>query len=167
MRRRIFPLIMVYLLMSCFIVSAVAIEPKAIIGRPVLKIEGTTAYCSGQYRSGNRNDQISMTITLKLNDKVIKSWSDSGTGSVIISETHTVERGIYTIHIDEEFAKSEDTVYPIHIDPTITINASGSGTNKTIVDAPVYSGLPSTNHGSNIYNRIEIAEPKPFHEQLL
>lgn len=61
---------------------------------------------------------------------------------------------IYTIHIDEEFAKSEDTVYPIHIDPTITINASGSGTNKTIVDAPVYSGLPSTNHGSNIYNRI-------------
>ena len=93
MRRRIFPLIMVYLLMSCFIVSAVAIEPKAIIGRPVLKIEGTTAYCSGQYRSGNRNDQISMAITLKLNDKVIKSWSDSGTGSVIISETHTVERG--------------------------------------------------------------------------
>ena len=58
---------------------------------PTLKIEGTTAYCVGKYNSGNRNDAISITVTLMQGSKEIASWSASGKGSVTISKTCKVE----------------------------------------------------------------------------
>lgn len=91
MKKRIVPLMMVCLLMmSILTLPAAAVSTRGISGRPTLKISGTTAYCVGKYSSGNRNDEIAMTITLKEGDKIIESWSISGKGSVVISETCTV-----------------------------------------------------------------------------
>ena len=91
MKKRIAPLLMVFLVMLTIMSqTATAVNSRAVTGRPTLKISGTKAYCVGKYSSGNRNDKISMTITLKQGATVIDSWSASGTGSVVISETCTV-----------------------------------------------------------------------------
>jgi hypothetical protein len=44
------------------------------------------------------------------------------------------------MRIDDEFLKNPATVYPIFVDPEITISATGSGANKTILDTPIYNG---------------------------
>ena len=76
---------------DCHDSDSAAISTKAISGKPTLKIEGTTAYCVGKYNSGNRNDAISITVTLMQGSKEIASWSASGKGSVTISKTCKVE----------------------------------------------------------------------------
>lgn len=97
MRKRILPLVMVFLLMLSFTVPAAAAE-RAISGRPGLTISGTKAYCVGKYSSGNQSDKISMTLSLKLGTTTIDSWSASGTGSAVISEVCTVQTGkTYTL----------------------------------------------------------------------
>ena len=92
MKKRIIPLFfLVLLLATVMIPTSAAISTKAISGKPTLKIEGTTAYCVGKYNSGNRNDAISITVTLMQGSKEIASWSASGKGSVTISKTCKVE----------------------------------------------------------------------------
>ena len=45
-----------------------------------------------------------------------------------------------TMIVDDEYLKDDNTVYPVIIDPSIQINATGSGANKTIMDTPIYNG---------------------------
>lgn len=42
--------------------------------------------------------------------------------------------------VDEEFLSNPATVYPVIVDPSITINATGSGSSKSILDTPIYNG---------------------------
>ena len=44
------------------------------------------------------------------------------------------------IDVDAEFLNNDTTIYPVYIDPSITIKASGSGKSKTIIDTPIYNG---------------------------
>lgn len=53
-----------------------------------------------------------------------------------------------TVCVDEEFLKNPKTVYPVYIDPTITINSTGSGSGKTIIDTPIYNGSSVSNQSS-------------------
>ncbi|MCL2023417.1 MAG: hypothetical protein FWG82_03500 [Oscillospiraceae bacterium] len=54
------------------------------------------------------------------------------------------------ITVDEEFLSNPGTVYPVTIDPTVvTINATGSGSSKTILDTPVYNKTSNITTGSN------------------
>lgn len=48
--------------------------------------------------------------------------------------------------VDEEFLSNPATVYPVIVDPSITIYATGSGSSKSILDTPIYngSGAPGT-----------------------
>lgn len=92
MRKRIIPLLM-GLVLCLSVPSALASGSRGIVREPNLKIDGTTAYCAVEYRSGSKGDTISVTLTLKLGNATIDSWSDSGKGLVIISETATVQRG--------------------------------------------------------------------------
>ena len=81
MKKRIIPLFfLVLLLATVMIPTSAAISTK-----------GTTAYCVGKYNSGNRNDAISITVTLMQGSKEIASWSAAGKGSVTISKTCKVE----------------------------------------------------------------------------
>lgn len=50
-----------------------------------------------------------------------------------------------TITADIGFLNSPDTVYPVYIDPSVTVTATGSGTGKTIVDTPIYNGAGAKN----------------------
>lgn len=42
--------------------------------------------------------------------------------------------------VDEEFLSNPATVYPVIVDPSITINSTGSGSSKSILDTPIYNG---------------------------
>ena len=67
-----------------------------------------------------------------------------------------VEEGkIYklTISADEAFLINPDTVYPVTIDPTVTISDAVSG-KDSIIDAPIYKGNPTKNYGTYLYNRV-------------
>lgn len=92
MKKRIFPMMVVVMLAISMMATTVAAtaSTKAISGRPTLKITGTTAYCVGKYSSGNKNDKIDITLTLMQGTTTIDSWSASGNGSAVISETCTV-----------------------------------------------------------------------------
>ena len=53
-----------------------------------------------------------------------------------------------TIVVDDAFLQSPETVYPVVIDPTVTINSTGSGSSKSIVDTPIYNGSGVANNPS-------------------
>jgi len=94
MRKRIMPSLMGLVLLLCLSVpTALASVERGIVREPSLRIDGTTAYCSVDYYSGNRDATVSVTLTLKQGSTTIDSWSNSGKGLVIISETATVQQG--------------------------------------------------------------------------
>lgn len=74
-------------------------------------------------------------------------------GSMTVKTIKDCSEYVVTIAVDEEFLKDSGTVYPITIDPTITVsdNTSGAG---AIEDAPIYQGYPDTNFGTYIYNPV-------------
>ena len=53
-----------------------------------------------------------------------------------------------TIVVDREFLESETTVYPVTIDPTVSMAATNMS------DAPVFSGYPTRNYYTNEYNMV-------------
>ena len=65
-------------------------------------------------------------------------------------ELTKIEGDIYNLKIilDEEFLKSETTVYPVIVDPTLTFNS------EPIFDTPVFSGYPNSNFHTNTYNIV-------------
>lgn len=99
MKKRIMPLLMVVLLiMAITAPTASAVNRRVISGRPTLRISGDTAYCEAIFRSGNRDNDISVTLTLKYGTDTVASWSASGKGSVTLSESKTVfADGSYTL----------------------------------------------------------------------
>ncbi len=70
-------------------------------------------------------------------------------GEVQITQLKQNQRYIFTIIPDAEFLASEDTVYPVAVDPTITLN-----TETAIEDAVIYSGKPNKNYETYSYNNI-------------
>lgn len=90
MKKRIMPLLMVFLLvMAITVPTASAVSSRVVSGRPTLRISGDTAYCEAIFRSGNRDNDISVTITLKRGTDIIDSWSASGKGSVTINDVQS------------------------------------------------------------------------------
>ena len=54
---------------------------------------------------------------------------------------------LVTIAADESYLIDKERIWPVYIDPNITV--SGSGVSKTIQDAPVYSNYPATSYGGS------------------
>ena len=62
------------------------------------------------------------------------------------------EEYLITVVVDENYLTDSERVYPVYVDPTISV--SGSGTSKTIQDAPIYGNKTNTASGSNTYNIV-------------
>lgn len=58
-----------------------------------------------------------------------------------------------TLTVDEAFLTDENTVYPVTIDPTLTVSYGNNG-DDYIVDAPIFEGYPNNNYGAFQYNRV-------------
>ena len=85
-----------------------------------------------------------------------------------------IRPGLYTltVTVDEEFLTDPDTVYPVVVDPTLTISAT------YIYDTTVYSGNPDKQtyyssayivagyHGTSGKEAIALARPKVYFESL-
>lgn len=59
---------------------------------------------------------------------------------------------LITIAVDTDYLTDSERVYPVYVDPTISV--SGSGTGKTVQDAPIYANKPGTASGGNTYNVV-------------
>ena len=59
---------------------------------------------------------------------------------------------LITVVVDEDYLTDSERVYPVYVDPTISV--SGSSTEKTIQDAPIYAKQPNTASGGNTYNVV-------------
>lgn len=57
-------------------------------------------------------------------------------------ELNPISGGKYelVVVVDEQFLDNPATVYPVIVDPSVTINSTGSGSSKAILDTPVYNG---------------------------
>ena len=55
------------------------------------------------------------------------------------------------VEVDEKFLSSPDTVYPVYVDPTVTVTTSGSGAGKTIQDLPFFRNGLQSNLSSHFF----------------
>lgn len=78
-----------------------------------------------------------------ITDSVHETWNNVTTLSKLEDGKYNI-----TITLDSAFLSNPDTVYPVYVDPSITINASGSGTSKKILDTPIYNGSGVTGNTS-------------------
>lgn len=99
MKRRSLALILVIVLASAVTVQATQTRvPHVISG---LSFSGTTANCKAEVTANRTSDKIDVTMILWQGDTQLKSWSASGTGSVSLSKTYSVEKGkTYTLTVD-------------------------------------------------------------------
>lgn len=89
MKKRFVPLILVFVLLLSL--SANAAEPRGKQIAPDLSFDGTTANCSVAITSPGKD--IEATITLWHGNRVMGSWSGSGTSTVFISGSIEVIKG--------------------------------------------------------------------------
>lgn len=71
-------------------------------------------------------------------------------GEMKITEQNNGSKYILTLIAPEEFLTDPDTVYPVTIDPTITVSDNLNGANS-IEDSVIYSGTPNSNYGGFTY----------------
>lgn len=59
---------------------------------------------------------------------------------------------LLTVTANDEFLSDPTTVYPVTIDPSITV--SDTNTSGSIIDAPIFQGYPNRNFGTYLYNSV-------------
>ncbi|MBQ3599383.1 MAG: DNRLRE domain-containing protein [Clostridia bacterium] len=71
-------------------------------------------------------------------------------GEMKITEQNNGSKYILTLIAPEEFLTDPDTVYPVTIDPSITVSDNLNGANA-IEDSVIYQGTPNSNYGGFTY----------------
>ena len=71
-------------------------------------------------------------------------------GEMKITEQNNGSKYILTLIAPEEFLTDPDTIYPVTIDPSITVSDNLNGANS-IEDSVIYSGTPNSNYGGFTY----------------
>lgn len=74
-------------------------------------------------------------------------------GSISVTTIKAGTEYIVTVSVDNDFLSDPTTVYPVTIDPSITVsdNTHGAG---AIEDAPIFAGYATRNFGTYLYNRM-------------
>lgn len=114
----------------------------------IIETKGTNLYKdeSGYYLSISKDSKERIYFS----DVVIY---DSG-NMVTVGEVsvESVKQGyMITITVPTNFLNNANIEYPVRMNSSVTITVSGSGNSKTIQDATIYSGIPTTNTGSWSY----------------
>jgi len=116
----------------------------------VLETDGLSLYNNGSkyYLAENEKaDPVFYLGEIIIYDAIGKP--DMGTMTV-----ETVTEGqeyLLTVSANEEFLSDPTTLYPVTIDPSLTVSDTANGINS-IEDAPVYAGYPNTNFGAYLFN---------------
>jgi len=77
---------------------------RAINIMPNIEFDGTDATCTAYIVGNNASEPIDATIKLWNRNRCIETWTVSGTGYIVFSETILVEDGkIYRLSVDAAF----------------------------------------------------------------
>lgn len=76
-----------------------------------------------------------------------------GNGNMTVETLISGQQYRLTLSADVDFLTDPETVYPVTIDPTLTVSYSVQGVNA-IEDAPIYEGKPNSNYSNYVYNRV-------------
>lgn len=71
-------------------VTAYAAESRAVVARPSLSFDGTTAICQVSLTSGGN---IDITLSLWQGDTLVKKWTEKGSKMVAMYEICSVTKG--------------------------------------------------------------------------
>lgn len=83
----------------CASAAEVQVEPRLLQVHSGLTFSGTTAHCEAVITSAS--DDIEATMTLKQGNRVIDSWSGSGTGILFLDGDCHVTKGVtYTLTVE-------------------------------------------------------------------
>ena len=74
-------------------------------------------------------------------------------GTMEVSELEAGKKYKLTLSVDDAFLADPTTVYPVTIDPTLTISDTVTGADS-IIDAPIFEGLKTRNFGKYKYNTV-------------
>ena len=85
------------------------------------------------------------------NIEIFDAETKPSMGTVTVETVTAGQQYKLTISADVDFLTDPNTVYPVTIDPTITVS-DNDGANA-IEDAPIYEGYPDSNFGSYQYDR--------------
>lgn len=106
--KRLISCITVTAMLALLLISPVcAAERSASRVYPSLTFSGTTANCSVTVIADSAEETISITVKLWDGSTCIKTWNDTGTGTLVFKGTATVEKGktydmTVDVTIDEE-----------------------------------------------------------------
>ncbi len=84
---------------------------------------------------------------------VYDSMGKPSKGRLSVLSVSTASEYNIIVEVDDEFLSDPETVYPVTIDPSITVSDSTHGIGA-IEDSPVFSGYATRNFGSFLYNRM-------------
>ena len=73
-------------------------------------------------------------------------------GTMTVSAIIEGEKYLLTVTADGDFLSDPTTVYPVTIDPSITV--SDSTTTGSIIDSPIFEGYPDRNFATYLFNRV-------------
>lgn len=108
------------------------------------------------------NDDIGYYLADETNSKIIYYLGDVvvydaiGKPEMGEMEVSVIEEGQeykLTLSVSDAFLSDPETIYPVTIDPTITISDTATGTDS-IIDAPIFEAKPTINCGNYIYNTV-------------
>lgn len=90
------------------------------------------------------------------NIEIFDAETKPSKGTVTVETVTAGQQYKLTISADVDFLTDPNTVYPVTIDPTITVSDNNNGAGA-IEDAPIYEGYPTSNFGTYQYNRVGYA----------
>lgn len=73
-------------------------------------------------------------------------------GTMTVETISEGQEYLLTVIANDEFLSDPTTVYPVTVDPSITV--SDSDTSGSIIDSPIFEGYPDRNFGTYVYNRV-------------
>ena len=81
------------LLLALMLPITAQAAPRSSSAKPSLSFSGTTATCKVTVYGTGTKDSISLTAKLWKGSECIATWTASGTGTLKVSKTKTVEKG--------------------------------------------------------------------------
>lgn len=145
----------------CYFIDPLTGETKAMIDKIVVfdskenkQVITDTLKAMETTKTAERKTSLSVTKSESVQSEAEKDVVPSYNHYYCVETIKPDEEYLITLVVDEKYLKSEETVYPVTVDPSTTVIATGSGTSKTIMDAPIYSGRPTKAHGGNRYSVI-------------
>ena len=99
-------------------------------------------------------DETNSTIIYYLGDvEVYDAIGKPELGEMKITVLEEGQRYKLTLSVSDTFLSDPETVYPVTIDPTITISDNVTGADS-IIDAPIFEAKASTNYAKYKYNTV-------------